>query len=71
MSKKNLIEKDGDKLKVQENASKKDKFLSQFCPSKLIPFKLQQLMLVYQLNHVDLKSFKSRNFSKDIQPILT
>jgi len=27
-------------------------------------------MLVYYFNHVDLKSFKSRNFSKNIQPIL-
>jgi len=27
-------------------------------------------MLVYYFNHVDLKSFKSRNFSKDIQPVL-
>ena len=51
--------------------NKEDKFLSQFFLSKLIPFKLQQLMLVYQLNHVDLKYFKNRNFSKDIQLILT
>ena len=38
--------------------------------TELIPFKLQQLMLVYKLDHVDLKSFRSRNFSKDIQLIL-
>ena len=39
--------------------------------AKLRPFKLRLFMLVYYFNHVDLKSFKSRNFSKDIQPILT
>ena len=41
-----------------------------FYLSKLTPIKLKLFMLVYYFNHVDLKSFKSRNFSKNIQLIL-